>query len=103
MVELADRDAAQAREQAGYYERLIPLATLIAGVLGRGKRGQKAYEALVREFGSELAVLREAPREALGTVVDPRLAEAIVLARTGQLEIEPGYDGEYGRVRVKVD
>jgi len=103
VVELADRDAAQARERAGYYERLIPLATLIAGVLGRGKRGQKAYEALVREFGSELAVLREAPREALGTVVDPRLAEAIVLARTGQLEIEPGYDGEYGRVRVKVD
>lgn len=96
ITELADRDEPAAAELAGYYERLIPLETIVAGIFGRGKRARLVYDDLVHQFGSELAILREVPAEALAGAADSRLVDSIIRARAGQVKIEPGFDGEYG-------
>ena len=58
-----------------------------------------AYSATV--LGSdpyaELAVLSaDAPEEELLKVTDPKIVEKIMLNRQGKIQIQPGYDGEYG-------
>ena len=58
----------------------------------------------VDAFGSELAILLNAPPSDLAIALpDPigeRLAEGITRIRAGDVHIEPGYDGRYGTVRV---
>lgn len=100
---LADRSEAEARA-ASSYQSLVPLAELIAGVLGIGSGSKKVgriYFELLERLGSEFTVLREAPLEEIARAATPELARAIGSMRLGQVEIEPGYDGEYGKIRVR--
>ena len=83
--------------------RLIPLVEIIAEVLGAGpasKRVQAEYLRLIEELGSEMEVLMMAEADALSSVAGELLARAVLQARNGKVEIEPGYDGEYGRVNL---
>ncbi|PKB73614.1 MAG: hypothetical protein BZY75_00975 [SAR202 cluster bacterium Io17-Chloro-G7] len=83
--------------------RLVPLVELIAGVLGRGPstRGVSAeYDRMTQELGSEFQILVSAGQDALVKVGGEELAQSILKARVGDVEVEPGYDGVYGKVRV---
>ena len=83
--------------------RLLPLEELLAAVLGVGRRSktvQTQYARLCRELGSELNVLARAGRADLSAVAGERVAQAVLNARTGRVSVEPGFDGQYGRVRV---
>ena len=83
--------------------RLIPLVEIIAEVLGAGpgsKRVQAEYLRLTEEFGSEMEVLMSAEVDDLSRVAGEPLAQAVVEAKTGNVTIEPGYDGEYGKVSI---
>ena len=85
------------------FVRLVPLEELLGQVLGFGRRSKavaKAYQALCNELGSELEVLRIADEDDLRFVAGERVARAIVMARSGEVAIEPGFDGLYGTVRV---
>lgn len=97
---LADRADGAKPETARPYQRLVPLMTILQDLQGGGKKTDARYHELTREFGSELAVLREVDPVDIGLKAGPLVAEAIRRIRLGEVEIAPGYDGEYGRVSV---
>ena len=83
--------------------RLMPLLAIIAETLGRGtatKGVQQEYQRIVQELGSEIHVLVETEAGDLERVAGERLAQGILKARIGDVRVEPGYDGLYGRVRL---
>ena len=85
------------------FMRLVPLAELLGETLGAGPRTksvQNVYRLLCDELGSELYVLSRADEAQLIRLAGETVAEAVARARRGQVSIEPGFDGEYGNVRV---
>ncbi|MDR0590228.1 MAG: UvrD-helicase domain-containing protein, partial [Spirochaetaceae bacterium] len=90
------------------YRSLIPLRELLGELLETGAASKKtmaAYTALIEKGGSEFALLMDmSPRELAGLscpgLPGELLAAAITRMRSGQVFIEPGYDGEYGVIRV---
>lgn len=60
--------------------------------------GPKMKEKLLNHFGTEMAILHEASFAHLKEVVPKKIAELIVAARTGQLQLQAGGGGKYGRV-----
>ncbi|ANB61721.1 endonuclease Q family protein [Anoxybacteroides amylolyticum] len=62
--------------------------------------GEKTYNMLLQHFGTEMYVLHQATKEQLADVVGEKLAERIVLARSGQLAITAGGGGKYGKIAL---
>ena len=86
--------------------RLVPLEELLAETLSVGKRSKavaNVYRKLCAEFGNELEVLARAGSGDIQIVAGEQVAGAILKARTGQVVAEPGFDGQYGTVRVWAD
>ncbi len=83
--------------------RLLPLEELLSSVLGVGRKAKmvgKLHTELCRELGSELKVLVHADHDDVEAVAGERVAQAVLNARIGRVTIEPGFDGQYGRVRA---
>ena len=83
--------------------RLLPLVEIIAAALGVGpatKRVEAEYRRLTQELGNELQVLTSAEVGDLAKVAGERLAQAVLQARLGRVRIEPGYDGEFGKIHL---
>jgi len=102
--ELADRPANFKPENAVGFLRLLPLSEIIATVLGvdspYARKVWSIYNQLVEKFGDEYTVLIDASKDALNTVVDEKIAEAIIRVRNGRVKIVPGYDGVYGQLVI---
>ncbi|HSW64936.1 MAG TPA: endonuclease Q family protein [Dissulfurispiraceae bacterium] len=101
---LAVRDEGFSPKKAAPFRSLIPLQELIAEALNAGaatKKVQAAYFDLLEKCGNELSVLTDVPMKAIrSAVTEPKIAEAIDLMRKGHVHSAPGYDGEYGKVRI---
>ncbi|GAA4040898.1 endonuclease Q family protein [Nonomuraea soli] len=107
--DLADRPSDQPTDRrprgAAGFVNLVPLPEVLGQILGVGPRSKKvAMEAdrLVAALGAELVILRDLPGEVLAGQ-SPELAEAVVRMRRGQVGREPGFDGEFGVIRVAGD
>jgi uncharacterized protein (TIGR00375 family) len=61
--------------------------------------GPKTMAGLLDHFGTEMDILHRVPAAALAEVVKPELADMIVKAREGTLQLESGGGGKYGRVK----
>jgi len=101
---LADRPEGFIPPQAIPYKRLIPLSQVIAEVLGVGestKKVQGIYQRLVlNKLGTELSILIDCPLPEIEKNGGSALALAVQKMRVGQVNIEPGYDGVYGRISI---
>lgn len=100
---LADRPEGYKPESAPPFKRLVQLMQIIAEAVGSLETSPKVraeYERLVKEAGSELAVLVDLSIEDIQKLGGERLAEGVKRVREGTIHIEPGYDGEYGVVKV---
>jgi len=85
------------------FKRLVPLEEIIAEALDRGTgtvEVEKEYKKLVENFGSEFNVLLSAEKRELSGCTLPQIAEGIIRVREGKIIIDPGYDGEYGKIRI---
>ena len=102
--ELADRPEGYRPQNAVPFRSLVPLDEIIAealGVVGTQTRGVlRWYNSLIESFGNEFNILLAAPLGEVGSASLPEIAEGLRRVREGELYIEPGYDGEYGRVRI---
>lgn len=101
--ELADRPEGSRPKTARHYESLIPLPEVIASTLGVGPNSvkvQRAYQAALSALGPELSILRQVPPEDIEQAAGPLVAESIRRLRSGSVEMQPGYDGEYGKVKI---
>jgi len=91
------------------YRSLVSLQQVLSETLGVGvntKRVRTAYMSLVEAFGNEMKVLIDTPASELETALPShgeRLAEGIERVRSGDIHIEPGFDGQFGVVKVWPD
>jgi len=104
--DLADRQQGEGPAQQIPYRSLVPLKEIIAQALGIGpttKGVAREYERLITHFGNEFRILLDLPEEDLRQAVSRRILQGILKVRAGDLQIEPGYDGVYGKVTISLD
>ena len=101
--ELSDRPEGYVREGAKPFESLVPLAEVIGASRGHSstsKKVQQEYFEMLQKLGPEFEILRNVPTEEIRRVSGTRVAEGIERLRKGQVERIPGFDGEYGVIRL---
>jgi uncharacterized protein (TIGR00375 family) len=101
--QLADRPEGYKPADAIPYKSMIPLDEIIADARGVAKTAvsvEREYRQVLARFGTELEILMNVPEEALREALNPNLAEGIVRMRAGRVKLEPGYDGEYGKISL---
>ena len=100
---LADREKNFKPENPPPYKCLIPLEEIISKALEKGantKAVQKEYMKLINALGNELKVLQKADIEEIKKVSSFKIGEAIKRVKSGNISINPGYDGEYGSIKI---
>jgi uncharacterized protein (TIGR00375 family) len=100
---LADRPYGFKPKNAPIYHSLIPLSEILAETLKVGtntKTVESQYFKLLRSLGNEFRILTESPLADIEKAGPPSLAEAISKMRSGKVHISPGFDGEYGKIKI---
>ena len=101
--ELADRPEGFVPENSIPYQRTVPLLEIISDILGVGpasKAVDREYKAIVPGLGTELEVLTEVREDELFKKTPQKIAEGILNVRNGNIDIQPGFDGEYGKIEI---
>jgi uncharacterized protein (TIGR00375 family) len=102
--ELATHPEGFKPEGAIPYKSLVPLQEVIGDVLQSAVSSpavKAEYEKLVKAFGSEFSVLLGPDAGELQKATSPEIAQGIVDAREGRVELVAGYDGVFGHVSVR--
>ena len=82
---------------------LVPLLEILSEALHGGVSTAKVltvFERLVVHFGSEHEVLFRVPIEKIRDLAGDRVAQGISKVRSRNIYIDPGFDGEYGKVAI---
>ena len=102
--ELADQEAGFKPRGVPGYKKLVELDKIIAEAFNiksrNSKRVQAEYVNMINQFGSEMKILLDESLDSLGKVALPSVVEGIKRVREGNLVIKPGYDGQYGIVKI---
>jgi len=100
---LATRPEGEKPEKTHPYYSVIPLAEILSEIVGVGPKSKKVlsyYQAVLEALGPELAILHTLPVDAVDEAGIPLLTEAIRRMRAGSVHIFPGFDGQYGEIKV---
>ncbi|EHR78075.1 Mja hyp1 intein [Thermococcus litoralis DSM 5473] len=101
ILELADTN--EKPKDRPPYLHLAPLAEIIAMVLNKGvetKAVKSVWERLLREFGSEIAVLVDVPIKSIAKLIGEEITKAIWAFRNEKLIVIPGGGGKYGEIKL---
>ncbi|MBO0871158.1 MAG: AAA family ATPase, partial [Micromonosporaceae bacterium] len=101
--DLADRPEGTRPAGAKDVVHLIQLAEILGEIHRVGARArsvQARLAALVAELGPELAILRQVPVAEVARAGGELLGEALARLRRGEVRRTPGFDGEYGVIRL---
>jgi uncharacterized protein (TIGR00375 family) len=102
--ELADRPIGFKPKNAVPFKKLIELDKIIKEAMGIKNRQsfkvQQEYKRLISCFGSELDILLELDLSSVKKEMDTMIKKGIEKVRQGDLLIEPGFDGQYGNIRI---
>ncbi|HEX2965933.1 MAG TPA: endonuclease Q family protein [Syntrophorhabdaceae bacterium] len=105
--QLSDRKAdAPYPSWAPPFHSLIALDTIIGEVLDTGRGSKKVntlYRSMIEELGNEFFILLEASPADIESVASAAVREAISRVRLGHVHISPGFDGQYGSIRIFTD
>jgi DNA helicase-2/ATP-dependent DNA helicase PcrA len=101
--ELADRNENNISEKHPTYYSIIQLVEIISEILMVGsnsKKVKKSYQTTLNQLGSEFDILHVLAPEEIDRAGIPLLGEAIRRMRNKEIQVLPGYDGEYGEVKI---
>ena len=101
--ELADRDPDEKPDRHHPFYSIVPLEEVLSEILGVGPKSKKvtaAYNNVLEKIGPEFEVMYETPVEDIQKSGQLLLDIAIERIRNGDIQLTPGFDGEYGRVKV---
>ena len=101
--ELADRPQGFVRENAKAFESLMPLPELIAQATGHSAasaKTEKIYGEMLKSLGPEFEILRNVPVEDIQKKAGYFIGEGVRRLREGRVECHPGFDGEYGTIKL---
>jgi len=105
--ELADRRAGFKPKNATGFKKLVELDKIIAQAIGiksrSSKKVQAEYSNLINQAGTELDILLNVPLDKLKGLTQDFIIEGIRRVRAGELIIKPGFDGQYGEVKIFKD
>lgn len=100
---MADRAEDEIPKGCVPFESLIPLQEVVSECLETGVNSKKVtgeYFRLLEALGPDLGILRTVSLADIHASGGPVLAEAIRRVRARQVHIAPGYDGEYGTIKI---
>lgn len=100
---MSDRKEGYELKTSPSFKNVVPLAEIIGQALGVGPDSvtvEREYLQLVNNLGSEFRILLEIPEDELKEKCPPSIFKGIMNMRNGNVEKVPGYDGEYGKVKV---
>ncbi|MDI1461713.1 UvrD-helicase domain-containing protein [Catellatospora sp. KI3] len=100
---LADRAEGVAPANAKPVTHLVQLPELVGEIEGVGPKTRTVegrVNALVAALGPELSILTEVPLDEVAAVGGELLGESVRRLRAGAVHRVPGYDGEYGVIRL---
>ena len=101
--DLSDREEGFVPEGSIPFYSLVPLAEIIAEAKGVGKKTitvENEYYKLVQGLGGEFNVLLDVSRDELIKLTTERVTDGILRVRERKVDIRPGYDGVYGKVKT---
>ncbi len=103
--ELTDRDPTAIASRKIPFRSIVPLAEILAEVVGvssvSSKRVEELYMRMTDEIADEFTILLETPRDLIERVTkNLNVWVAIERVRLGFISIKPGYDGLYGDVSI---
>lgn len=87
------------------FVKLVPLLEIVAESVGTMVGSEKVkimFDNVCDKFGSELEVLLKTPISDISSSFGKKLGEGVEKVRKGDIAISPGFDGEYGRVKIWV-
>ena len=85
------------------FVKLVPLNEIIAESISSPVTGDKVkvmFDDMCNKFGSEIEVLLRTDIKDLEKSFGEKIAEGVAKVRREDIVIEPGYDGEYGKVKI---
>jgi len=100
---LADKKSGRKPENFVPFRSMVPLAEILAEVFDQGvktKKVNEVYEAMIAKMGSEFEILLDISIDEISKNFGEMVGEAIRRVREGEMKVEPGYDGEYGTVKI---
>ena len=101
--ELADRKEGFKPPGSPSFYSIIPLPEIIAETLKVGANSKKVnneYFKLLEKLGNEFRILMDTSLKDIEETGSTLLMEAISRMRAGNVHIAPGFDGEYGKVKI---
>lgn len=87
-------------------EYIIPLSEILSEIHATGSSSKKVtadYEKVIAAVGSEFDILRKLPVSKLKDAGFDKLAYSIQKMRSGDVFVQPGYDGVYGVIKIFKD
>lgn len=106
VVELADRPEGFIPQNSIPFKNLIPLNEIIAESISSpitSKKTIEHYNNLIKNLGEETKILLESTEEEIKEKSSPDIATGVIKMREGKINIEPGYDGVYGKIKIFSD
>ncbi len=85
------------------FVKLVPLNEIVAESMDATVLSEKVkikFDEICLEFGSEINVLLKTPISDIQKKFGEKIAEGVGKVRRGNIFIDPGYDGEYGKVKI---
>lgn len=100
---VADRAEGKKPKNVIPFKRMVPLDEIIVESFGMGTASKKVkavYDDMIKLLGTEFGILIDAKLSDIALSATPEIVEGIKRVREGNLQIKPGYDGEYGVVKI---
>jgi uncharacterized protein (TIGR00375 family) len=101
--ELADREQGIKPQNRHSFYSIVQLADILAEIFQVGAKSKKVlknYQSAIEQLGSEFSILHFLDTDVVNRSGIPLLGEAVRRMRNNEIDVLPGFDGEYGKVKI---